>query len=84
MLAVRANMPAGSTLVRDMRVWHRAMPNRSDRRRTMLSLVYHRYFPTLGYQFKAADPLPDGAMERVSERARQIFRFNKREAHGLG
>ena len=82
--SVRANMPAGSTLVRDMRVWHRAMPNRTDQRRTMLSLVYHRYFPTLGYQSKAADPLPDEVVERLSERARQIFRFNKREAHGLG
>ena len=77
----RANMPAGSTLVRDMRLWHRATPNRTDQRRTMLSLVYHRFFPTLGYQYKASDPLPDQVMDRLSKRARGIFRFNLRTAH---
>ena len=81
MPSVRTNMPAGSTLVRDMRVWHRATPNRTGRRRTMLSLVYHRFFPTLGYQFKAADPLAPKVIEQLSQRAQHIFRFNKQEAH---
>ena len=48
MPSMRTNMPAGSTVVRDMRVWHRATPNRTNCRRTMMSLVYHRYFPSLG------------------------------------
>ncbi|MEE2833627.1 MAG: phytanoyl-CoA dioxygenase family protein [Candidatus Latescibacterota bacterium] len=81
MHSVRTNMPAGSTVVRDMRVWHRAVPNRTAQRRTMLSLVYHRFFPTLGYQFKAAEPLPTRVTDGLSERARRIFRFNKEEAH---
>ena len=81
MPSLRANMPAGSTLVRDMRLWHRATPNRTDRRRTMLSMVYHRFFPTLGYQYRACEPLPDEVMDRLSRRARRIFRFNLQEAH---
>ncbi|NKB68278.1 MAG: hypothetical protein GKR89_14545 [Candidatus Latescibacteria bacterium] len=78
---MRTNMPAGSTVVRDMRLWHRATPNRTDQRRTMLSLVYHRFFPTLGYQYKAAEPLGSKVMDRLSPRAQRIFRFNKEEAH---
>ena len=84
MHSVRTNMPAGSTLVRDMRVWHRATPNRTDRRRTMLSLAYHRIFPLLGYQYKAAEPLAEEVMDQLSERAQHIFRFNKSEAHKGG
>ena len=79
--SLRTNMPAGSTLVRDMRVWHRATPNRTDHRRTMLSLVYHRHFPSLGYQYKAAEPLSTEVINRLSTRAEQIFRFNKEEMH---
>ena len=79
--SIRTNMPAGSTVVRDMRVWHRATPNTTDRRRTMLSLVYHRHFPSLGYQYKAADPLAPEIMAGLSARAQRIFRFNKEEAH---
>ena len=71
--SLRTNMSAGSTVVRDMRVWHRATPNRTNRRRTMMSLVYHRYFPTLGYQYKAADPLPAEIMDQLSARAQRIF-----------
>lgn len=81
MPSIRVNMPAGSTLVRDMRVWHRAMPNRTDQRRTMLSLVYHRHFPSLGYQYKAAEPLAAEIIDQLSVRAQQIFRFNKAAAH---
>jgi ectoine hydroxylase-related dioxygenase (phytanoyl-CoA dioxygenase family) len=40
--SVRANAPAGSVVLRDLRLWHRGMPNRSDDVRSMLSLVYKR------------------------------------------
>jgi ectoine hydroxylase-related dioxygenase (phytanoyl-CoA dioxygenase family) len=81
MPSIRTNMPAGSTVVRDMRVWHRGMPNTTDQRRTMMSLVYHRYFPTLGYQYKACEPLADRVISQLSARAQHIFRFNMQEAH---
>jgi ectoine hydroxylase-related dioxygenase (phytanoyl-CoA dioxygenase family) len=71
--SIRANMPAGSTLVRDMQVWHRAVPNHTDQRRTMLSLVYHRHCPSLGYQPKASDPVDDRILDQLSERAQRIL-----------
>ena len=81
MPSLRTNMPAGSTLVRDMRVWHRATPNQTPQRRTMLSLVYHRHFPSLGYQYKAAENLAPEIMDQLGERAQRIYRFNRAEAH---
>jgi hypothetical protein len=47
----RVNVRAGSIVLRDPRVWHRGVPNRSAHRRTMLALVYHRGF--LGWQHRS-------------------------------
>lgn len=38
--AVQLACPAGGIIVRDHRGWHRGMPNKSDRPRLMLALVY--------------------------------------------
>ena len=46
--SARVNVRAGSIVLRDPRVWHRGVPNRSNHQRTMLALVYHRGF--LGWQ----------------------------------
>jgi hypothetical protein len=46
--SARVNVRAGSIVLRDLRVWHRGVPNTSAHRRTMLALVYHRAF--LGWQ----------------------------------
>ena len=75
--SIRTNMPAGSVVVRDMRVWHRAMPNRTNKRRTMLSLVYHKYFPSLPFHPIHAKPISQKTYDLLSERARKIFRFNE-------
>lgn len=40
--STRLNVSAGSIVLRDLRVWHRGMPNDSDRQRTMLAVVYKR------------------------------------------
>lgn len=74
MPSIRANMPAGSVMVRDMRVWHRRMPNKTNRVRTMLSLVYWRYM--LAYPQLKFNTLPKETGELMSERARQLYRFN--------
>ncbi len=34
----------GSLVVRDMRIYHAGMPNRTDELRQMISMVYNRYF----------------------------------------
>ena len=38
---VRGNTPKGSMLIRDMRVWHRGVPNRSDRPRHMIAMIHN-------------------------------------------
>lgn len=42
MASRRINTPAGTIVIRDVRLWHRGMPNRSEQSREMLSLVYKR------------------------------------------
>ena len=42
--SVRTVVPAGSLVVRDLRMWHRGMPNQTDIIRSMLSIVYFRRF----------------------------------------
>ena len=69
-------MPAGSVVVRDMRCWHRAMPNRSQTVRHMLALVYFRRFHHLPDDpgiFSAQ--LPESVWDGMSEAAQEIYRF---------
>jgi hypothetical protein len=49
--SARVNVRAGSIVLRDLRVWHRGVPNTSAHRRTMLAIVYHRGF--LGWQHRS-------------------------------
>lgn len=72
--SVRMVMPAGSLVVRDMRLWHRGMPNRTDTRRSMLSLVYARAFHHWPDRMPAAG-LSD-VWETLSDRAKRIYRYS--------
>ena len=38
---IRGNTRKGSVLIRDMRLWHRGVPNLSDRRRHMIAMVHN-------------------------------------------
>ncbi|MFN3652157.1 MAG: phytanoyl-CoA dioxygenase family protein [Armatimonadota bacterium] len=68
----RANLPAGSLLLRDPRVWHRGTPNRSSAPRPHLALVYTRPW----YRFEQAVPtLTRAAFDALSERARRLLRY---------
>ena len=66
-------MPAGSLLIRDIRMWHRGTPNRSEEPRPNLALIYSRYwlreahYPPIG--------IPEETYNGLSERAKQLFRF---------
>ena len=69
-------MPAGSVVVRDMRCWHRAMPNRTQIVRPMLALVYFRRFhhlPDASQIF--SQRVPDEIWENMSEAAQEAYRF---------
>ena len=71
--SARTNLKAGSLVVRDMRMWHRGMPNTSNQIRTMLALVYCRGFWIPDARMR---PIPRTTWEGMSERARKLFRHN--------
>ncbi|MDA1191306.1 MAG: phytanoyl-CoA dioxygenase family protein [Candidatus Poribacteria bacterium] len=65
-------MPAGSILVRDMRMWHRGTPNRSNAARPNMAMIYARYwlkthYPKIG--------IPQDTYDKLSDRAKKLFRF---------
>ena len=69
--SARANLPAGSLLLRDLRMWHRGTPNRSSQPRPHLALVYTRPW----YRFEQQPPtLSHAAFDALSERARRLLR----------
>ena len=69
--SARANLPAGSLLLRDLRMWHRGTPNRSTGSRPHLAVVYTRPW----YRFELDPPLLDRTQyNALSERAQQLLR----------
>ena len=73
MPSLRTNIPAGSLVLRDMRMWHRGMPNTTDMARTMLALIYRRNW----LADSATLNIPHSTWEGWTEAARKIFRGNK-------
>lgn len=71
MPSIRANMSVGSLALRDLRAWHRGMPNNSARPRTMMALVYQRSW--LAYYM---GNVPKTTWDGWSETARNIYRRN--------
>lgn len=72
----RANMPAGSLLVRDPRMWHRGTPNHSDAPRPHLAMVYVRPW----YRFEQQVPVvPRAAWEALPETHRRLLRHARIE-----
>lgn len=71
MLSRRANLKAGSMLIRDLRMWHRGTPNHSSAARPHLALVYTRPW----YRFEQEVPaITAAAFEKLSERGRLLLR----------
>lgn len=72
MYSEKVIMPAGSLLIRDLRMWHRGTPNQSDAARPNMAMIYARHwlktsYPPIGIAEQTYDDL--------SERAKQLFRF---------
>ena len=63
-------MPAGSLVLRDMRLWHAAMPNETDEIRPMLDLGYTRVFPHAHERL----PVPQEFKMHWSKAARQLIK----------
>ena len=69
--SARANLDAGSLLLRDLRMWHRGTPNRSNAPRPQLALVYTRPW----YRFELAGPqLTHAEFDGLSDRAKRLLR----------
>ena len=72
MQSVRLKMKRGDVLLRDLRMWHRGTPNRSDHMRPNVALVYTRPW----YRFEQKPPvIAQAAWDGLSERAKKLFRF---------
>ena len=69
--SVRMNVPAGSVVVRDTRMWHRGMPNRTQTIRVMLAPVYSRKPASSD----GVDPMriPREEWESLSPRSQRMF-----------
>ncbi|MCW8132515.1 MAG: phytanoyl-CoA dioxygenase family protein [Planctomycetota bacterium] len=67
-------MPAGSFLIRDLRMWHRGTPNRSTEPRPNMAMIYAR--PWLRTEYPPIRIAP-AAFEALSPRAQELFRHEK-------
>jgi hypothetical protein len=65
-------MPAGSLLIRDMRMWHRGTPNRSDHLRPNMALIYSRPWLSVNYPKIG---IPQETYDALGERAKRLFRL---------
>ncbi len=65
-------MPAGSLLLRDMRMWHRGTPNHSDHARPNIALIYSR--PWLKSFYPRVD-IAQSVYNALPAQAQRLFRF---------
>lgn len=79
MPSLQTVMPAGSIVVRDMRMWHRGMPNGSTQRRSMVALVVYHALHNQA-RLERDTPIPKSIWESLSERGRHLYRFQPFEA----
>lgn len=71
--SMRTNIPAGSIVIRDLRMWHRGMPNNSNEIRTMLAIVYQRGWAV----HQGPLHIPRDTWKSWPVRVREIFRDNE-------
>lgn len=70
MYSEKVLMPAGSVVVRDIRMWHRGTPNKSDAARPNIALIYNRDW----YHGGGTIPIPQESYDKLSERGKRLFR----------
>ena len=66
-------MSAGSIVIRDIRMWHRGTPNRSDYRRTNIALIDNRDWFGSGYSIQ----IPRETYGSLPKRSQQLLRSEK-------
>ena len=68
--SLQVTMPIGSLILRDMRLWHAGMPNRTDTNRPMLDIGYTRVFPHASGRVRISQELK----KYWSESAKKLLR----------
>ncbi|SDX82080.1 phytanoyl-CoA dioxygenase family protein [Paenibacillus sp. CF384] len=72
MHGIKMLMPAGSILIRDDRVWHRGTPNKSDKHRPNIALIYSE-----NKQREATIQIPQEMYDQLSVKAQRLLRNEK-------
>lgn len=73
MYSEKVLMSAGSIVIRDIRMWHRGTPNRSDYRRTNLAMIYNRSWYGAGSSIQ----IPQETYDKLPAKAQELFRMEK-------
>ncbi len=68
--ALRVTMPIGALILRDMRLWHVGMPNRTDTRRPLLDIGYTRVFPHASERLR----VPEEIKQHWAEAAKNLLK----------
>ncbi|HYF51122.1 MAG TPA: phytanoyl-CoA dioxygenase family protein [Planctomycetota bacterium] len=71
MTSRRVLTPAGSLLIRDIRMWHRGTPNKSDAPRPNIAMIFSRSWLKPGYE---PIRIARTEFEKLPERAQRLFR----------
>jgi ectoine hydroxylase-related dioxygenase (phytanoyl-CoA dioxygenase family) len=74
MQSIKGLMPAGSIMIRDDRMWHRGTPNRSDKPRPNIAMIYA---PADRAPMNATIQIPQETYEHLSPRAQRLLRNEK-------
>jgi ectoine hydroxylase-related dioxygenase (phytanoyl-CoA dioxygenase family) len=70
--STRVCMPAGSLLIRDMRMWHRGTPNRGNAPRPNMAQIYSRSWLKTSYP---PISIPRATYQSLPEAAQRLFRL---------
>jgi len=71
--SIRTNVNVGDLVIRDLRVWHRGMPNKTSAVRTMLAIVYTRPWLKMN---RPPIQIPRASWDALSEHAQAIYKEN--------
>ncbi|MFP7298869.1 phytanoyl-CoA dioxygenase family protein [Neobacillus niacini] len=74
MHSFKAYMPAGSIMIRDLRMWHRGTPNSSGQSRTNLALIYTAAAVA---RHEGSIQIPQETYDQLSDKAKRLLRNEK-------
>lgn len=74
-LSIQVEAPAGSILMWDSRLWHKAGQNRTDRARRIITPIFSHPAMKQGFDYPRSVAFPHGGL---SEYQRQVLGFNAR------